>query len=88
MEKKSFFKRFLYSQKVAPYVFIAPFVITFLVFFAYSIVSMVMMSFQKVAGPNTAFIGLDNYKVLTNSIFLKSLRKDIERSAGFYHLEA
>ena len=77
MEKKSFFKRFLYSQKVAPYVFIAPFVITFLVFFAYSIVSMVMMSFQKVAGPNTAFIGLDNYKVLTNSIFLKSLRNSI-----------
>ena len=77
MKKQSIFKKFLYSQKVAPYVFISPFVITFLVFFAYSIYSMVMMSFQKVAGPNTAFIGLDNYKVISNAIFQKSLKNSI-----------
>ena len=77
MKKQNIFKKFLYSQKVAPYVFISPFIITFLVFFAYSIVSMVMMSFQKVAGANTAFIGLDNYKVLSNSIFQKSLKNSI-----------
>ena len=74
MKKKSVFKRFLYSEKVAPYVFIAPFVITFLVFFAYSIVSMVIMSFQKVAGANTAFNGLENYRILSNAVFIKSLK--------------
>ncbi|MFR8547545.1 MAG: carbohydrate ABC transporter permease [Lachnospiraceae bacterium] len=76
-KKKSLFKKFLYSQKVAPYVFIAPFVITFLLFFAYSIVSMVIMSFQHVAGPNTTFNGLENYKILTNTVFIKSLKNSI-----------
>ena len=70
-------KKLLYAQKMAPYVFIAPFVITFLVFFAYSIVSMVIMSFQKVAGANTTFVGMENYRVLSNSIFQKSLKNSI-----------
>lgn len=77
MKKKSVFKKFLYSQKVAPYVFIAPFVVTFLVFFAYSICSMIIMSFQKVAGANTTFVGLDNYKILSNAVFIKSLKNSI-----------
>ena len=63
---KSIVQRFLYSKKAAPYVFIFPFLLTFGVFFAYSIVSMVVMSFQKVAGPNTTFIGFDNYRILKN----------------------
>lgn len=62
---------------MAPYVFIAPFIITFLLFFAYSIVSMVIMSFQRVAGPNTTFNGLENYKILTNAVFIKSLKNSI-----------
>ncbi|MEZ3435038.1 MAG: sugar ABC transporter permease [Lachnospiraceae bacterium] len=74
MEKKSIFKRFLYSQKAAPYVFILPFVLTFLIFFAYPIVSTVVMSFQKVAGENTTFVGLKNYKMLMNAVFYKSLK--------------
>lgn len=77
MKKKSLFKKFLYSQKAAPYVFISPFIITFLLFFAYSIVSMIIMSFQKVAGPNTTFIGWSNYKILTNAVFIKSLKNSI-----------
>ncbi len=77
MKKKGIFRRFLYSQRVAPYVFIAPFVITFLLFFAYSIVSMIIMSFQRVAGANTTFIGLENYSILTNAVFIKSLKNSI-----------
>lgn len=77
MKKKNLLKRFLYSQKVAPYVFISPFLITFLVFFVYSIFSMVIMSFQKVAGANTTFIGLQNYTILTNAVFIKSLKNSI-----------
>lgn len=77
MKKKGIFRRFMYSQRVAPYVFIAPFVITFLLFFAYSIVSMIIMSFQRVAGANTTFIGLENYSILTNAVFIKSLKNSI-----------
>ena len=33
MKEMPLYKRFLYNQKLAPYVFTAPFVITFLVFF-------------------------------------------------------
>ena len=74
MEKKSVFKRFLYSQKVAPYVFVLPFVLTFLIFFAYPVGSTFVMSFQKVAAENTAFVGLKNYKTLLNPIFYKALK--------------
>lgn len=77
MKKKNVVKRFLYSQKVAPYVFIAPFVITFFLFFAYSIFSMILMSFQKVAGANTTFIGMENYRILQNAVFTKSLKNSI-----------
>lgn len=77
MEKKSVFKRFLYSQKVAPYVFILPFVLTFLIFFAYPIVSTIVMSFQRVAGDNTTFVGLKNYKTLMNPVFYKSLKNSV-----------
>lgn len=77
MKKESAFKKFLYSQKVAPYVFIAPFVITFVVFFAYSIVSMILMSFQNVAGANTSFNGVENYRILKNAVFIKSLKNSI-----------
>ena len=77
MEKKSVFKRFLYSQKAAPYVFILPFILTFFIFFAYPIVSTIMMSFQRVAGDNTTFVGLKNYKTLMNPVFYKSLKNSI-----------
>lgn len=77
MKKKGIIKKFLYSQKVAPYVFISPFIVTFLVYFAYSIVSMIIMSFQNVAGANTSFVGLDNYKIVTNAVFIKSLKNSI-----------
>ena len=48
-------------------------ILTFLIFFAYPIVNTVMMSFQKVAGENTTFIGLENYKTLSNPVFIKCL---------------
>ncbi len=74
MKKQNVFKRFLYSKKVAPYVFILPFILTFLIFFAYPMVSTVIMSFQKVRGGNSQFVGLNNYKTLWNPVFVKSLK--------------
>ena len=55
-------RELLYSQKLAPYVFIAPFVITFAVFFAYPLISTVLMSFQEITGSGTTWIGLKNYQ--------------------------
>lgn len=67
-------KSLLYSQKLAPYVFIAPFVIVFLVFFLYPIISTVIMSFQTVVPGQTHFIGLDNYRKMWNSSFITAIQ--------------
>lgn len=68
-------KRFLYSQKVAPYVFVLPFILVFLIFWVYPLGSSVTMSFQKITlGQETEWIGLDNYtKLLGDKIFLKAM---------------
>ena len=53
---------FLTSRKVVPYVFVAPFVIYFLLIYLYPTVSTVLMSFQRIDGPTTSeWIGLKNY---------------------------
>jgi len=51
----------LYSQTLAPYVFIAPFVITFVVFFAYPLISTILMSFQEITGAGSKWVGFKNY---------------------------
>lgn len=77
MKKQGFLLRFLYSQKVAPYVFILPFVLTFCIFFAYPVSNTVMMSFQKVQSGTYEFIGLKNYQTLLNPVFFKSLKNSL-----------
>ena len=68
------FKSLLYSRKMAPYVFIAPFVIIFLAFFLYPIISTVIMSFQSVVPGQTRFIGLENYRKMWNTSFITALK--------------
>lgn len=63
-----------YSQKLAPYVFVAPFVIVFLVFFLYPVISTVVMSFQEVIPGQTHFIGLENYQKLWSGDFKHALK--------------
>lgn len=69
------FKKFLYSQKVAPYVFVLPFVLVFLIFWVYPLISSFGMSFQKVTlGQEAAWIGIDNYeKLMGDLVFLKAV---------------
>ena len=57
-------KNVLYSQRLAPYFFIAPFVITLLVFWAVPLVRTFMMSTQEVVFGESAFVGTDNYERL------------------------
>ena len=67
-------KSLLYSRKLAPYLFIVPFVIVFLVFFLYPIISTVIMSFQSVIPGQTHFIGFENYRKMWNSSFITALK--------------
>ncbi len=73
MNKMPFYKRFIYNQKLAPYVFTAPFVITFLVFFLYPVISSIIMTFQNILPGRVEFIGLENYRRLNDPIFFKAL---------------
>ncbi|WP_334075263.1 carbohydrate ABC transporter permease [Paenibacillus sp. A14] len=68
-------KRFLYSQKVAPYVFVLPFILVFVIFWAYPLASSFTMSFQKLTlGQEAQWVGMDNYtKLMGDGIFLKAL---------------
>ena len=66
-------KSLRYSQKVAPYVFVAPFIIVFLVFFLYPVISTIVMSFQEVLPGQTHFIGLENYRRIWNGDLKKAL---------------
>lgn len=77
MKKPNIVLRFLYSQKVAPYVFIIPFLLTFCIFFAYPVVNTIIMSFQKVQSGTYAFIGLKNYRTLMNPVFFKALKNSL-----------
>ncbi len=68
-------RKLAYSQKAAPYLFLAPFLISFLVFNLYPIGSSFLMSFQKLKGFNTyQWVGLDNYKNLWNANFGAALK--------------
>lgn len=64
---------FLYNQRIAPYMFALPFIVTFLVFFAYPVVSTVQMSFQEVLPGATKYIGFKNYENLFNKTYYRAI---------------
>ncbi|WP_375295488.1 carbohydrate ABC transporter permease [Paenibacillus doosanensis] len=75
MPNKFSLRKLFYSEKLAPYIFASPFILTFLIFFLYPTFSTVMMSFQEITGFNDAkFIGLDNYKRLFDVHFYNALK--------------
>ncbi len=67
-------RNFLNSVEIVPYIFVLPFILSFLAFFLYPIISTVIMSFQEIQGPyDVKFIGLENYKSLFNEHFFNAL---------------
>ena len=54
----------LYSQSIAPYVFVLPFVLTFLIFFLYPLISTTIMSFQSIKSDSSTWVGFKNYNDL------------------------
>ena len=68
-------KKFLYSQKVAPYVFVIPFILSFAIFWIYPLCSSVFMSFEKITPLETGFVGIDNYKkLLSDTVFHTAIK--------------
>ena len=66
---------FPYSQKVAPYVFVIPFILSFAIFWIYPLCSSVFMSFEKITPLKTSFVGIDNYKkLLTDTVFQTAIK--------------
>lgn len=59
-------KNLLYSQRLAPYLFISPFLITLVAFWAFPLARTFMLSTQEVVFGETTFVGTDNYERLWN----------------------
>lgn len=57
-------KKVLYSEKVAPYIFILPFVLTFAIFWLIPLTRSGIMSMEKILPGQVDFIGLNNFKRL------------------------
>ncbi|MCC5831046.1 MAG: sugar ABC transporter permease [Phycisphaeraceae bacterium] len=68
-----------FQYRYAPYLFVAPFIISFLIFGFYPIVRSIWLSFHLTAGPETSvFVGLDNYTVLlADTDFHKAVRNTV-----------
>lgn len=64
-------KKLLYSQKIAPYVFVLPFILSLLIFWLYPLVTGITMSFQDVTFGGKAWIGTAHYEKLAGDKFFK-----------------
>ena len=72
-------KKFIYNKKVAPYVFILPFIIIFLVFFISPMARTIIMSFQSVLPGITEWVGFDNYtRLLGDKVFFKAVMNSMK----------
>ena len=68
-------KKFLFSQKAAPYVFVLPFILSFCIFWVYPLFSTVKMSFQSILPGQIEWIGLENYtKLLRDTAFHMAIK--------------
>lgn len=68
------FLKILNSKKVAPYVFVSPFIISFLILTLYPAIQAIIMSFQSVLPGQVTFIGWSNYERIINPIFFEALK--------------
>ncbi|GGH50480.1 L-arabinose transport system permease protein AraP [Paenibacillus silvae] len=77
-------KKFVYSQKVAPYVFVLPFILIFSIFWLYPLINSFVMSFQdRMLGQDPKWIGEANYsKLLTDKVFLISIKNSVVYMLG------
>lgn len=72
-KKKRRILSFLNSKKVAPYVFVSPFILSFLLLTLYPSIQALIMSFQRILPGQVTFIGWSNYQRIFNPTFYKAL---------------
>ena len=73
------FKKFFYSQKAAPYVFVLPFIVSFAFFWIYPLFSTITMSFQEIKPAGTEWVGLKNFsKLLKDTVFHTAILNSFE----------
>lgn len=67
---------FRFQHRHAPYIFVAPFILTFLVFMLYPLLKSLILSFHITSGPSSqVFVGLENFGyMLTDLEFWRALR--------------
>ncbi len=69
-KNKNIFHKTILSPKMAPYILVLPFLISFFMFFIYPLLSTIQMSFQDINGFNDVrYNGINNYKALLNERF-------------------
>lgn len=72
-------KKLLYSQKAAPYVFVIPFILSFVIFWIYPLCSTITMSFQDIKPAGAEWVGFKNYsKLLIDSVFHTAVLNSFE----------
>lgn len=72
-------KNFLYSQKTAPYIFALPFILSFLIFWVYPLISAFIMSFQDIGAITVDWVGFKNYgKLLKDKVFHTAMLNSFE----------
>ncbi|WP_127836890.1 carbohydrate ABC transporter permease [Clostridium prolinivorans] len=78
------FKKIFYSQKVAPYVFVSPFIIVFIIFWFYPLSNSVIMSFQeRMLGQAPKWVGFANFKkLLTDKVFMQAVLNSVKYMLG------
>lgn len=78
-----------WQQKAAPYLFVAPFVLLFLVFMVYPLARSLILSFYKTAGPRARqFTGLGNYVFLaTDVLFWRAVVNTLYYTVVFLALQ-
>jgi lactose/L-arabinose transport system permease protein len=74
MKRSSMTPNMKNSKKMAPYIFLSPFIIVFAIFMVYPILDSLYLSFTSAQGSTSSWVGIENFKnVLTDSLFWKSL---------------
>ncbi|MBU9723830.1 MULTISPECIES: carbohydrate ABC transporter permease [Bacillaceae] len=72
--KQNKLMKFLNSKKVVPYVFVSPFILSFLVLTLYPTIQAFIMSFQRILPGQVTFVGMSNYDRIFNPTFYKALQ--------------
>lgn len=73
------FKKFFYSQKAAPYVFVLPFLLSLAFFWVYPLCSTIVMSFQDITPTGTEWVGLKNFqKLLKDTVFHTAIKNSFQ----------